>query len=236
MKKKIDITAVIMAHNEKMLLAQSNLSFDLAVKYAENNNLTIETFLVLDNPDTFTRELASSILLKNQHLYEFEYGDQGLVKNDIINLAQGEYIAFLDGDDFWSENWLWEAYKKNKKNKNAIVHPEFNWFFGGSQGVLKMVSDEDTLFDPHVLKSFNIWDALCFAPRRIYQDIPYCIRDVKGGFAYEDWFWNCESILKGYRHLVAENTVIVKRRREDSQTMKASAAKVLIRETKFLEY
>ena len=67
-----------------------------------------------DNMDTVMEQYTSDpriIYVKNEK-------NMGAAKsrNKGVNLAQGEYIAFLDGDDYWTEDKLikqWNTVKKN---------------------------------------------------------------------------------------------------------------------------
>ena len=113
-----------------------------------------------------------------------------------------------------------QQYKKGmiqKKGNNTILHPEFNWFFAGTASLVIGIDQYDEKFDPSFLRFANYWDALCFAHSQTYRSIPYSDRNVKDGFAYEDWNWNRRVFEAGISQLVAEDTIIFKRRRTGSQ-------------------
>jgi teichuronic acid biosynthesis glycosyltransferase TuaG len=50
----------------------------------------------------------------------------GLSRNKAIKIAKGKYIAFIDADDLWNSNKLFEQLKFMKKNKYSISHTSYN--------------------------------------------------------------------------------------------------------------
>ena len=232
-----DITAIITAHREGMLAALSLHSLHRAVLEARAGGAEVQTIAVLDRPDAATtavfRDRAG--IIDSVHVVDF--GDQGLARNHAVELAAGEFVAFLDGDDLWSENWLHDALAFTRGQSTAVIsHPEFNWFFDGSNNIFIHTDQDSEDYSLDFLRFYNYWDALCFAPRRAHLENPYCRRDIKGGFAFEDWHWNCETIAAGYTHKVVPDTIHFKRRRAGSQTIEASATRSLMRPTALTRY
>jgi len=113
--------------------------------------------------------------------------------------------------------------------ERIIVHPELCWFFEGSQNVMVNTPQDSPLFDPAFFYFANYYDALCMAPRAAHLQFPYSRRDIAGGYAYEDWQWNIETMARDWRHVVAKDTIIFKRRRKSSQTLRAHERMAVIR-------
>lgn len=232
-----DITAVITAHREGALAGPSIRSMLDAVDAARAEGISVEVGAALDAPDATTRSMFADMPDQGWWVEEYDFKDQGIVRNTAITRCDSRYVAFLDGDDLWSENWLVRAFELCESDPGRIIaHPELDWFFESSDSVFFHVDQTDPDFDPNFLRFQNYWDAMCCAPVAAYRDHPYVQRDVKAGFAYEDWSWSIDTYDAGYVHRVVPDTIHFKRRRKASQNIEASSNKVLTRMAPLLTY
>lgn len=233
-----NVSAIMTTHGEGALAAVSFNNLLKTAEFAEAAGLRVEKVVVMDRPDDYTRTVFEGLDDASVRVIETDFGDQGRVRNFLAEHVSGEYIAFLDGDDMWSENWLYEAWNflKSEPRNNLIAHPEFNWFFSGTGSVLVNTDQESTLFDEQFLRHANYWDAMCMALRSTHLAMPYCNRQIKAGFAFEDWHWNCQTVEAGYIHKVIPDTIHFKRRRSNSQTTEASSNRSCIPATPFTRY
>lgn len=219
---KVDITAVINGHRENSLAVPSIRSLDIAAGLAEAAGLTVERLYVLDRPDAGTRSVFEHMCPPPWRALIVDEGDQGLARNRAADMAEGRYTAFLDGDDLWGKSWLVRAHAAAADlGAEAIVHPEFAYFFEEEAAILAHADQDADPFDFDLLRIVNYWDALCFCRTDIHRRHPYPARDIANGWAFEDWQWNRETLAAGYRHKFAPDTVIFKRRRVHSQTIEA---------------
>lgn len=233
----MDISAIITAHHEGVMAGVSLRSLLSATAMARDEGLEVEVIIMLDNPDPTTASVFSDAEIHGWRLETVAYGDQGKVRNQAVKLSRGEYIAFLDGDDLWSENWLTAAHAVCASDPGRIIcHPEVDWFFGSNNNRFFHADQTDPRFEPAFLRFGNYWDALCMAPREAYLRHPFSDREIAKGYAYEDWHWNCETFTSGMVHRIAEETIHFKRRREGSQTMEASSNKSVPRRTNLFDY
>ncbi|TYL51612.1 glycosyltransferase family 2 protein [Nocardioides sp. BGMRC 2183] len=230
------IAAVLTAHAEGALAGISLHSMLEAIGRAREIGLDVEALAVLDNPTAATREVFAEADQHGLRVEEVAYADQGLVRNHAAQMVGATHLAFLDGDDLWSRNWLVEAYRSCAEDPWAIGHPEVNWFFDNQHNLYFLPDQSDPAFDPATLRVANPWDALAFAPRAAHLEHPYSRRAVDDGYAYEDWHWNLETFGGGYRHRVVPGTIHFKRRRRDSQFVRARAQQVLTRPSEQLSY
>ena len=210
-----------------------------AVGVARDGGLDVEVLVVLDNPTAATTAAFAEAERHGARIAEVSYADQGKVRNHAVGLARADRVAFLDGDDLWSENWLVDAYATCTRADDpdrVIGHPELNWFFENQQNLYFLPDQTDPEFDPALLRIANPWDALCLAPRAAYVDHPFAARAVADGYAYEDWHWMLETYLAGYVHRVVPETIHFKRRREGSQYVQARARSVLTRPSELLDF
>ncbi len=229
-----DISAILTVHGEGVMAGLSLHSMKEAAEDAERNGYSVELLVVMDSPDVSTRRAFEGLGDDDVRVLEVQFRDQGQSRNAGVEAAEGKYLAFLDGDDLWSFNWLSEGAKA--VTENTVIHPEFNYFFGSSNNIMVKIDDRKDYFDPEFLRVGNYWDALCIAPKEVYQSYPYYDRDIENGFAYEDWHWNCATLEGGIAHHVAQNTIHFKRRRVESQSVHSSNRKAIVKPTKLFRY
>jgi hypothetical protein len=233
---EFDITAIITAHHEGTLVGLSLQSLIEAAEHAEAQGLRVERLAFMDRPNATTAALLASRDDLKLAAEEVDFGDQGKTRNAAAARARGRYVAFLDGDDLWSFNWLLEAYRLCETDPRIIAHPEFNCFFEGSNNIFMKMDMTDEKFDIDYQRIANYWDALCLAPHEAHARIPYADRAIAAGYAFEDWQWNNETLEAGYVHRVVRDTVHFKRRRAGSQHSEAQRRGVLVRPTKVFGY
>lgn len=235
--KRPDISAILTVHQEGLLASLSMKSLLEAAECANSDGLNVEVIVVLDRADKDTTNLFELLHHVKFRIEYTDFGDQGKVRNFAVQKGTGDYIAFLDGDDLWSYNWLSLAWKATQEHtRMTIFHPEFNWMFENSNGLLLKCDTSDNMFDTEYLRVANYWDALCFASKEVHENFPYSDRQIKAGFAYEDWHWNCVTLLAGYEHKVVPDTIHFKRRRSLSQTIEASSRRALARINEVFAY
>jgi glycosyltransferase involved in cell wall biosynthesis len=231
-----DVSAILIAHGEGTMVGVSFRSMLAAVRVAADAGLAVEMLVVLDKPDEGTREMLVEVATHGARLLEVSYGDQAPVRNHAVRESDGRFIAFLDGDDLWTENWLVAAHELCAANVRTIAHPYADWIFGEQRGLWLPPDQTDPEFEPATLRVTNAWDALSFAPCEAYLDHPFQARDLAQGYAFEDWLWNLETIASGYVHRVVPDTIHFKRSRAGSQFRHASSNRSTTRATAFHDY
>lgn len=232
-----DLAAVITAHAEGALAGISLRSLLDSVAAARRAGLAVEVLALLDNATPATREAFAEADRLGVTVEEVSYADQGLVRNHAVGRTSADYVAFLDADDLWSENWLVDGHRVCADDPGRVIaHPELNWFFDNQHNLYFLPDQTDPGFDPAFLRIANPWDALCVAPRAAHVDHPFSRRAVEDGYAYEDWHWHLETFAGGFVHRVAPETIHFKRRRQDSQFVRARARSVLTRPSALLDY
>lgn len=232
-----DLTCIITGHHEGRVAVPSLTSFEKAIVFAEAAGYKVERLYFLDRPNDITESIFKQAISRKKNLHVVDFGDQGHVRNQAVGLAKGKYCAFLDADDLWSEDWLVQALEFLADTPDThIAHPAYNYFFEQQATIFTHVDQESPEFTLDLLRVANYWDALCVCPTAIYLEHPFYMRDVANGWAYEDWYWNCETVASGKIHKVVPNSVLFKRRQKTSQTIIASSSKTMTKKNPLNRY
>ena len=226
----MSVTSIIIVSDEGSIARATIESALAAAAYAGLRGLEVRTIVVADRPTTETVAALEPYepLLK---IIEIDAGDLGAGRNHAVSMADGEFVAFLDGDDLWTKRWLWEAYRvaADDDNERVIVHPQYNVIFGGGEDhIYEHISSRDPLFDARYLIFSNYWLSLSFSRKTTYLSHPYSRNRLSAGFGYEDWKWNCDTIRAGYEHIVAPGTYHLIRRRHRSLRQRSNLANCLM--------
>ncbi|WP_454692322.1 glycosyltransferase family 2 protein [Achromobacter aloeverae] len=206
---EFNVSAVINGHVEGLLLKPSIDSALKAREYAEANGVSVEIIVVLDRPDEISRTVARACLKAHpaHRILEVQNGDLGLSRNDGASAANGDYIAFLDGDDLWGKNWLAAAYNSATATGREVVwHPEVNVYFGGNPHIFLHIDSDDVAFEISGLAYTNYWTALSFVRRDFLLQVPYSRTKLAKQIGYEDWAWNLHTMELGAVHKIVLGT------------------------------
>ena len=230
-QNRVDVSCVLNLHQEKELVIPTLHSVNRMLSFTNKRALAVELIIILDSGDEKTKEILYGaknvgLLNNNTRLIEVDHKNLGASRRVGVNQALGEYIAFLDGDDLYSENWITQALSTCRASvgKEIICHPEINVYFGAEQrlfwhpdGSRVEIPEEGLLLD-------NYWTSLSFAKRQIYLDIPILDIDHESGFGFEDWHWNLETSALGIEHKIAPRTLHFIRLKPSGSLNKISAA------------
>lgn len=214
--KSADISVLVTAHNEAHLAGPSLQSAERAIAAAEAGGLTVERLVGLDAPTFETAQFfAQPDIVRNWRVEHYDFRDPYVLRNRLVRQSSGKWLAWLDGDDLISENWLIAAVRflqKRPADSLEIAHPELNWIFDEDANVFSLIDQLDPLYSKAYLYFNNYWDMMCICPRSFALRVPYQARKPDLGYGYEDWHWNLEVMRFGAVHRVIPDTVVAKRR------------------------
>lgn len=223
----IDVSVVLNMHREALFLAPTLRSLQACAQEAREAGLAVELVAVFDRADDATREVFRSVPLPafcRVREVEVDVGSLGLARNAGIEQARGEYIWTSDADDLVSSNCivaLREAALRHH-NQKVVVFLEYLCAFGDKYFNCRYVGSEWlTAADFAFHHSFV---SRIFVRRDAFDAIHYEDLRVTSGFAYEDWFMNCELRAMGYDMVVAPDTAFFYRQRAGSLLQQANAA------------
>lgn len=227
MTNGIDVSVVLNMHREALMLEPTLRSLQQCAEEAVAAGIVVELVAVFDCADDATREVFRSVELSAYcRVVEVEVnlGSLGLARNAGIEQAKGEYIWTSDADDLVSSNCIVSLLDTARQHPNpkVVVFLEYLCAFGDKYFNCRYVGSEyltaaDFAFQhPYVSR--------IFVSRSTFESIRYHDLRVTSGFAYEDWYINCELRAMGYDMAVAPDTVFFYRQRAGSLLRQADAA------------
>lgn len=215
----IDISIIITAHHEGLLLHKTILSMLASATHLDKENTPYEFIISLDNPDKATKTCAERWRDDPRFtLYEVSFGNPADNRNNAIKQAHGSYVTLIDGDDLISDNWLLAAYELIKQQERAtILRPAAHAQFGYEEKNLTfwfMRSSGAKATDAVQMAYWNLWTNTLFTTKDILLETPY--RAPADGFGFEDYLFGADTRAKDISHLVVPETVLFYRRRPGS--------------------
>ena len=153
-----------------------------------------EVLCVNDGSTDKSLEILQQYAEKDERVKIIDQENKGLseARNIALDMAQGEFIAFADSDDYYATNFLELLFNAQKNTKADIVGCDFQKIYK-STDVLRPISQVHPRIYKDALKvllhkdnfiHFNVWN-------KLYK------RDVIGNMRfvphiyYEDWVFNC---------------------------------------------
>jgi hypothetical protein len=228
-----DLTLIVTAHDETIVSGPTMRSADLAVEAARERGYTVQPIIALDAPTEATTAYFHQSRFDHWEHRIMDERDLGRVRNALLPETDGEFIAFLDADDLFSENWLAEgiaAVKVGKERGERLIgHPELRVLFDRNHAVSRNVGQDSPLWTPHYFYVRNYYDSLLIAPREAHLAVPYVHRDIRNGLSFQDWQFCIETMSRGWKHIVVKDTIIFKRRRDFSLVLESKDRRSIVR-------
>lgn len=233
-----DISVIITAHHEGRLVHKTMKSIFNALEYAKSHGITSQIIVVLDKSDEETLKYFSRYYNSEITVTTVDYGDPGLSRNHGVSIASGKYIALLDGDDLFTEQWLVKAYNEAEKHNEDIVwYPEYVISFGCNDMIAKYRGTGESTFNISDLIEHNCWNSVHFMTKKeVLLTYPFEQTQLSLGFGYEDWHWYCEIIAQGIEiRIVPETLICYRKKNEGSRLSQFIQMMVLMPPSKLFE-
>lgn len=222
------VTAVVTTHREGLLLKPTLASVLRAVKHANDRGITVEVIVSSDNPDHATDDFLTSYRPNDYSILKSSFADPGLSRQSAARQAKGEWIAFVDGDDIWPEQWISTAFDAASNGPSGIVwHPECSMYFGEVAFIFPHMDMDSPDFELRFLATNNYWTSSIFVNTSIFSSVPFLRSSLKDKLGHEDWNWHCRAIEAGFRHKIVPGTAHFIRRRRQSVSGAAIAQQAM---------
>ena len=218
----IDVSIVVTAHSEGIILHKTLLSIDLARKYASEFGIKTELILIGDNLDSSTMDyLNKNSDTFNLELFKVEFADAVLSRNYGIEKSKGKYVLIIDGDDIINSKFIESLYKKadTENNKKLVLVPETSHVFGG-QYLLNFNKDFSTPEIKNIVLEYNPYNCVIFFNLEQFREdkIKYLKCSSNDGYAYEDLAIICDLVYKNYEFKVTSGANLFVRRKSIGQS------------------
>lgn len=125
---EFDISIIIPIYNSENFLEKCIDSV------LNQKNINVEIILVNDGSDDNSGNIIEKYAGTYDNIVSLHQSNSGVSKarNNGINVARGEYIGFLDSDDYMVEGQLYEALRFCRENELDLLFSSFENFFNDS--------------------------------------------------------------------------------------------------------
>ncbi len=147
--------------------------------------------------DSFAKALESIEGNSNCHLYRQKNAGVSLARNNAVALSQGEYVCFLDADDWWEPSFLEEMSKLIEEFPDAGI-------YGTSYTIVNEIKRKTRVAQIGVEEGFEkgyinycrayaktmympLWTGAVCIPRRVFEEMKGFPKDVKLGEDFILW-------------------------------------------------
>ena len=95
----------------------------------------LEIIIIDDGSTDDSDKVISVYVKKNKNIRYIKQKNQGVVytRNKAIDLAQGEFLCFLDADDYFDKEYVEKTVTCAIKNKSDVVYTNFKMFGTGTE-------------------------------------------------------------------------------------------------------
>lgn len=213
-------TIIMTFHGEGVYAHKSLLGFQRIRNYSAAQGGRVDLICVLDCAEDFTAQTVKNYVQHygspRDQIIETAYGMTAAARNTGIDHVQTDYAGFLDGDDFFSANWVDAAVRAQTRANQAVLSmPTHVLSFGRHVGIQAIVPSRE--IPEAQMMNMHYWVASSFAHIDTFRQIPYNEKVGKQSrFAFEDWDFNLRCIAAGLTIEPVADTYLFYRRRDNS--------------------
>ncbi|MCC6809952.1 MAG: glycosyltransferase, partial [Deltaproteobacteria bacterium] len=238
------LTTVINVHKEGLWARKAIRSAYAALEKFPPGEA--EIVVVADRADEATLQVVKEATQPHSpvplSVVPVDVGDLGRARNHGVMAARGRFVAFLDGDDVWGEDWPTLGAAQLAKEcdalgcEEAVAHPFLNVDFGDNSFWWTQPDQRDDGpggFDMSTFWNTNCWSSGAMAPRSLLQQHPYSSRTE--GLGFEDWEWNARTLAAGVLHVAVPRAVVFIRKKNDGLNAQSAQKRQLAAHSPYFE-
>jgi len=213
-------TIIMTFHSEGIYAHKSLLGFQRIRNYSTAKGNRLDLICILDDAESFTTKIVKDYLYQygssTDQVIETSWRSLSAARNTGIDNTKTEFVGFLDGDDFFSSNWVHEALKNMIFANNSILClPEYIVNFGNHVAIQQIIPSKE--IPKAQMINNHYWVSSSFSRTDNFQCIPYNENvGLKTKFAFEDWDFNLRCIAAGIEIEPVKETYLFYRRRANS--------------------
>lgn len=231
---ELDLTVIVTTHGEGRLLRPTLRSIELALLRFHNTERTAELLLVCDRIDARTQHEVNYWITERRDLsfdvraIVVDLGESGAARNAGASAASGRFIAFIDGDDLISDDYLLGAVERlEASDVPTVMHPHLVVSFGARSLLWETESTLAGTLNYRDLLRHNQWPSSSVMLRALSLKYPYRILHPDEGYGPEDWIWNIDTVAAGVAHDVVPDSMFFYRVRESGGVNNRHAESIL---------
>lgn len=150
-KESIEISVIIPAYNVEEYLEE-------CIHSVLNQKCRMEIIIINDGSTDTTLDIIKSYYLKYDNIIRInqEHSGPSIARNQGLEIAKGEYIAFIDSDDWISPDSLSNLFHVAKQNELDMILGNMTYYYSDDK--------QSNIFDiiPHKLKNIVLSGEKCF--------------------------------------------------------------------------
>jgi hypothetical protein len=184
-----DVSVILIGHDQDVLIHGSIVSAERAAERARARGLSVELILLLRDPTPALARWSADRIGTSWRVLTSSAQDHGVAHNEAIAASRGRHIAWIDGWDLWSENWIEAAVLAAERAPAvAVWHPEavvrFGQNFFSTQGYALLWQPDGAAgeIDYAALLDEDPYPTGPFAARSLFDEIPFPTEDAARGW------------------------------------------------------
>lgn len=188
----VDVSVIWITGSQKHLLSGALKSIERATRHANRAGISTEILVIKHGSDEKT---GTWLQQESTHrTLDVPEGCLGTARNRAVQQTTGKYVAFVDGTDIWSRNFLVEASSCDQRSTRPTVwRPYASVGFADqydqiSQYSLRLIPQPEW-FDPLSLLQSNPYPTTLFTRRTILDQVPFPLEDHDRGWTDVDGWW-----------------------------------------------